>query len=335
MGASSFHRDDYSARSTVRKAAAARTGTSVRAATFAYDYDVKAGKASGVHKSLNPHGVKLRESRDSEQHPITVPIIVGLDTTGSMQEVPALIQGELPKLMGHFLEDKASGKRYLGDGYPAIMIAAIDDCPAMGGEGALQVGQFESGIEIDNDLTNLWLTGNGGGTYEENYDLLLYFAAEHTAHDHWERRGRKGYLFLIGDEHPYDPIRADHVKTVIGDTIQNTPAETVLRKAQERYHVFMIIPNMTSHYHDKDLRKYWMSLVGQQNLILLEDPKRICAAIAGAVAICEEHIGVADLKADGVFEEALVPLAKSVAPATSVSKLPPIPGAEGTGVKTL
>ena len=166
MGGSAFSRDDYSARASFRT----KTGMPV----FAYDADVKAGKASGVHKSLDPKDVKLRESRDSDKHPITVPVAVIMDTTGSMAHVPVILEEELAKLMSHFLDDKASGKKYLGDGYPAILIGAIDDYPAQlsryDGAGTLQVGQFESGMEIDQMLEHLWLTGNGGGTYEESYE---------------------------------------------------------------------------------------------------------------------------------------------------------------------
>ena len=144
MGGSTFSRDDYDARTRVRAA----TNTPV----FAYTAAINNGTASGIHKDLNPKGVKVRESRDSVEHPETVPVIVHLDTTGSMQNVPAIIQAKLPQLMSAFLEAKASGKAYLGDGYPAIMLSANDDSHF--GEGVLQTGQFESGMEID-QTTNI------------------------------------------------------------------------------------------------------------------------------------------------------------------------------------
>jgi hypothetical protein len=338
MGGTAYSRDDYARRTFLRASAAKTKGISMSSATFAYDDDIKSGRTKAtVHKSLDPSGVKIRESRDSKEHPVAVPIIITLDTTGSMAEVPGIIQEKLSHLMGCFLDDKASGKKYLGEGYPAIMISAVDDYPAMRGTGCLQVGQFESGIEIDDNLTNLWLTGNGGGTYEESYDLALYFAAHKTIHDHWEKRRRKGYMFMIGDEHGYPQVRKDQVKAIIGDTIQaDIPFEEIVKEAQKRYHVFFILPNMTSHYHDDSLVKYWMKLLGQQNVIRLEDPAKICETIVGAVAICEENIGIDDLRGDLDLgdSKALTLLARSGVSRYSDSGLPEVPG-KSSGVERL
>lgn len=317
MGNTTFSRDDYAARTSTRAATAKAKGIGIASASFAYDHSIKTGAAKAeVHASLKPFKVN-RECRDSAAHPLSIPIAVFLDTTGSMAQVPGMIQAKLPHLMGCFLDDKASGKKYLGDGYPAILIGAVDDYDAMtysghAGDGALQAGQFESGIEIDDNLTNLWLTGNGGGTYHESYELALYFAARHTVHDHYDKRGRKGYLFLIGDEHAYADVKKKEASDILGDAIEaDIPFEAILHEAQERYHVFFIIPNMTSYYGDKGLEKWWVDRLGQQNVLKLDDPDKICEMIVAAVAICEEHIGIDDITADlGADATALVPLSK-------------------------
>jgi hypothetical protein len=276
------------------------------AATFAYDMDIKQGKIEAeVHKSLNPYGVKVRESRDSAGNDC-VPIAVFLDTTGSMAQVPGIMQQKLPRLMDAFVADKKSGKKYLGKkGYPAIMIGAVDDCAAMrsrgsqSGSGALQVGQFESGIEIDEDITNLWLTGNGGGTYDESYEMALYFMARHTQHDHWDKRTKKGYIFIIGDEHSYREVSPRYVREVIGDELaEPITIEDLVKEVEEKYHIFFVLPKMTSHYGDRELEKYWKKLLGEDNFIRLEDPDKICEAIVAAVAITEENISAEDIKDD-------------------------------------
>lgn len=264
--------------------------------TFAYNSDIQQGKIkAGVHPSLSPLGVKIRESRDSVTHPKTLPIGILLDTTGSMAEVPKIIQAKLPKLMG-LLANEDGSKSYIGDYYPAILMGAVDDCYAMQGEGPLQVGQFESGLEIDDNLTNLWLTQRGGGTYEESYDLGIYFFARHTATDHWEKRNRKGYLFIIGDEKPYPSVSAKVVSRIIGENLQSDiPFGDLMKEVQERYNVYFVIPNMTSHYGDSVLTSTWKRYLPEENIMLLQDPESICELIASTVALNEKSASAEDL----------------------------------------
>ena len=338
MGGSYYNKDDYAARTKTRATYSSTAGISMADATFKHSYDIKIGMTDAVvHATLDPYGVKVRESRDSSAHPVTVPIAVLFDSTGSMQEVPQIMQRELTKLMGHFLNDKASGKKYLGEGYPAIMVGAFDDFNAMGGskgDGTLQVGQFESGIEIDDNLTNIWLTGRGGGTYDEESELALYFMAKHTAHDHMEKRNRKGYIFLITDEHAYRHLDPHKVSTILGEKIQGPiPIKTLVEEAQKLYNVFTIIPALTSHYDDRELERWWVNLLGQQNVIKLEDPEKICELIAATVAICEEHTDLEDLETDGLLEGltgALVSLSKTKEVSKySAEGLPDVPGKAG------
>ncbi len=94
---------------------------------------------------------------------------------------------------------------------------------------------------------------------------------------------------------------------------------------------------MTTHYGDEALRKFWVPLVGQQNFIELSDASKICECIVGAVAICESHIGVADLSSDLGFDTtALVPLSKAGHDVSrySADGLVPVSGAAG-GVERL
>src|SRR5206468_3075582 len=134
------------------------------------------------------------------------------DVTGSMSTVPRVIQENLPKLMGLLLR-----KGYLD--HPHILVGAIGDVPNPD-RAPLQVGQFEAGIEIENDLTNLYLEGGGGGGMSESYELGMYFIARHTKIDCFDKRGEKGYLFLIGDEMPYKKVKKSEVEKIIGDKLQ-------------------------------------------------------------------------------------------------------------------
>src|SRR5918993_986609 len=168
----------------------ARTGT----ATFLHSDESKRSGVLRPHQTLDPHGLGLRESRDSEEHPTSNAIIISLDVTGSMDRVVRGIHGNLPKLHELLL-----GHNYIP--HPQIMFTAVGDatCDRV----PLQVGQFESDNRMDQNLENMLLEGGGGGQKTESYELMLYVAARHTAIDCWDKRSRKGYLFMIGDELAY------------------------------------------------------------------------------------------------------------------------------------
>ena len=90
-----------------------------------------------------------------------------------------------------------------------IMFSGIGD--AQSDRVRLQVGQFESDNRMDDQLRTMFLEGGGGGQKSESYELATYFVARHTATDAWDKRGRKGYLFLIGDEMNKRGLRAEYI----------------------------------------------------------------------------------------------------------------------------
>src|ERR1700720_42367 len=204
MGSTRWSDDHYHDRAKLR----AETGKDA----FEYDDAIKSGEADArVHDKMNPRDVTVRESRDSDAHPRSHAVGVLFDVTGSMQEVPRILQANLPKLMGLLIR-----KGYLE--HPQILIGAIGDATC--DTAPLQVGQFESGIEIEEDLGRLFLEGGGGGHITESYELALYFMARHTAIDCYEKRGRRGYLFVLGDEIPYPRVKRREVARLLGDRLQ-------------------------------------------------------------------------------------------------------------------
>src|SRR5919107_436434 len=170
-----------------------------RAGKDTFDYSAKSIRSGvlRVHQTLDPHGMDLRESRDSAEHPTSNAIVIGLDVTGSMHRVVRGIHADLPRLHELLL-----AHRCVPD--PQILFAAVGDatCDTV----PLQVGQFESDNRMDQHLEHMVLEGGGGGQKTESYELMLYVAARHTLTDCWEKRQRKGYLFMIGDEMAYRQI---------------------------------------------------------------------------------------------------------------------------------
>ncbi len=237
---------------------------------------------------MNPFGV-VRESRDSDAHPESRAVAVLFDVTGSMRTVPRIVQKNLCQLMGMLLR-----KGYLA--HPQIMVGGVGDATC--DRAPLQIGQFESGIEIDQDLAKLWLEGGGGGQQTESYELALYFMARKTAMDCFEKRGQRGYLFVIGDEMPYARVKRKEVAALIGDGLEaDLPIEHLVREVEKMYDTYYILPNLTSYYNDPKIHNRWVDLLGQ-NTIRLEDPEGISELIAATIGLAE---GAVDL--DGVHRD--------------------------------
>jgi len=231
-----------------------------------------------VHEKMDPYAVTWRESRDSDAHPESRAVAVLFDVTGSMGRVPRILQRNLCQLMNLLLD-----KGYLAD--PQILIGGIGDATC--DHAPLQIGQFESGIEIDQDLAKLWLEGGGGGQQTESYELAMYFMARKTAIDCLEKRGQRGYLFLIGDEMPYRHVRRSLSAGVLGDRLQaDLPVEAVVRELEEKYDTYFILPNLTAYYRDPRIYRCWTDLLGPK-VLRLEDPEAISDLIASVIGVAE------------------------------------------------
>ena len=325
MGSSRWSDDFYFSRETDRK----HTGKSA----FEYDAEMRARpvEARRCHEKLNPYGV-MRESRDSDVHPESLAIGVIFDETGSMGSIPITLQKKLSQLMGLLLR-----RGYVE--HPQMLFGAVGD--ANYDVASLQIGQFESGIEMDDELARLYLEGGGGPFGQESYQNALYFFARHTAIDCYEKRRKQGYLFLIGDERPYMEVSAKEISTLIGDDLaQDIPLQHIIAEAREKYHVFFIIPSGASGGKDTGIARTWVSLLGQAYVLRLADPAAVCEAIALAIGMTEEKItleeGLHHLEETGMsahaarsVSTALAPYATSQALATrvEVAGLPEISGA--------
>jgi hypothetical protein len=308
MGSGVWSTDVYTAASRYRSA----RGTS------AFEYSDSGART--VHEALDPFGVGVRESRDSAEHPTSVPIAVLFDVTGSMGHVPRRLQQKLPRL--HGLLERG---RYVTD--PQILFGAIGDATC--DRAPLQVGQFESDNRMDDDLGRILLEGGGGGQMTESYELAMYFMARHTAHDAYERRGRRGYLFIIGDEMAYPRVKAHEVRAVVGDkAVQDIPLTRMLAEVQERYDTWYLLPTAAAYGGNRRVLGFWRRLLGQQ-AVELDDLDAVCETIALVIGLGEE---ATDLEA-GLDELADAGTARTVSRALSSIPHPraehPRAGADG------
>jgi len=184
---------------------------------------------------FDPKYIACREARDSEDHPDSTPIIIGLDVTGSM----GYLASQIAKEGLHETMMKLFSTKPIND--PQIMFSAIGDCVD---DAPLQVTQFESDIRIAQQLLDLWLEGRGGDS-PEDYPLLWYFAAKHTAADRFEKRHKKGYIFTIGDADCHESIDGVDIKEIFNDEEKSVTSVKAAEMAKKNYELFHI--HITSH----------------------------------------------------------------------------------------
>lgn len=279
MGYSNWSDKTYTTRKTVLASRGYKS-------SFVHDEDIRSGRASAsLHDDLNIKG-KDRESRDSDDHPNSNAIAVGFDVTGSMGRIPKVLQTKLCNLMSTLLM-----KDYIE--HPQILFGGIGDATC--DSAPIQVGQFESGNEMDEGLGHMWLEGGGGGQKTESYELFMHYVANHVHMDCLEKRDEKGYLFMIGDEMPYSHAKRMEVQRHIGDNLQDdVPIKHVIDQLREKFHVFFIVPTDASWGRDAEVRNKWVELLGSE-VLFLDNADLVCELIVSTIGL---HRGVVDV--DGV-----------------------------------
>ncbi len=203
----------------------------------------------------DPKNVTVRESRDSADHAVSTPIIIGLDVTGSMGNILNVTAQKLGELVKDIIERKpVTG--------PQIMFNAIGDgiCDRM----PLQVTQFESDIRIATQLTELWFEQGGGGNGFESYPLAWYFAANKIQTDAWEKRQQKGFLFTMGDDGFPDVLTKREIEQIFGDTVsEDIDTKALYAQICRKYEVFHLMLMQGSNARSIGANK-WRALMGER-----------------------------------------------------------------------
>lgn len=238
-------------------------------------------KSRHMKTLLDPKGVLMRESRDSTDNPESTPVIVGLDVTGSMGMIAdTMARTGLGVLFKEILDRKPVSD-------PHIMFAGIGDANC--DRAPFQVSQFEADSRIIEQLADLYIERGGGGNNFESYNLPWYFAAHHTSIDCFEKRGKKGYLFTVGDEEFPKDLTPQQIETVFGDQVKVgiTNAE-LLAAAQRMYHVFHVVVEEGSHARSNLDRVLtgWSANLGQR-VLRLSNHTKLSEVIVSAIQITE------------------------------------------------
>lgn len=235
--------------------------------TFQHSIDVQRGFDNEgqrverkVHPTLDITG-KVRESCDFEGKP-SLAIAFFLDVTGSMQDVPVVMQKCLPNAMRLLIEHKYTREA------PQVLFGAFAD--SHGDEFPIQVGQFEADIRMEDGLVSIVIGGGGGGRdavySHESYGLPIFVLGMRTEIDCYKKRKKKGYAFIFGDELPYDRITAQEQEKYLGIRGEDVPIEVAVKAAKEKYNLFYIIPGGTMHAGESTLIDRWSTLLGDERV---------------------------------------------------------------------
>ncbi|MCB9668272.1 MAG: hypothetical protein H6736_24950 [Alphaproteobacteria bacterium] len=232
-----------------------------------------------VDPLMDPRHLVVREARDSEHHPRSVPIIVGFDVTASMGHIPTdFAKVQLGRLMTLLVE-----QGWVRD--PQVLFAAHGD--AVSDRGPLQVGQFESGLEMDMWLTRIWLEGRGGDV-PESTTLVHWFAAHRTATDAWEKRGERGFLFTIGDA-PNKELRPSHLSRVFGGSPTEACSDAeVLAAARERWDCWHIVVPSGARVYPHSVTS-WRRLLGEQAIVCTRH-QAICELMGAIMGVRQARL---------------------------------------------
>lgn len=315
MGGGSFQSTSYNA--SVRSLAA--KGQTYQRSAQAQ----QTGNYNDIAEVLDPSKLKngIRESCVIDGCEDVLPVIVSLDNTGSMQDIPHYLQKELPKLIDLMVEQGVTS-------HPNVLFMGHDD-ELVVKNAAFQMSQFE--IESDKllgALNEMIIPQNGGGNDGEGYHLSIYAAARHTRLESFEKHGVKGFLFLIGDENPYyhngDPstlgTTREIAEAVFGDKNEGTVTMLEsLKQAAEKYHIFLLRPQHTGNGTNENIGKNWKNLfqkagINPENVIKVQETSEIVTTmcmIIGRIAGVEESEIVDVLRKKGTADDALANVARS------------------------
>lgn len=210
-----------------------------------------------IAPELNPFNV-IRECCDSVEHPNTIPVILGLDVTGSMGGAAVEVAKKLNVVMTRLYE-KVADVEFMIMGIGDL---AYDNAP-------IQASQFESDIRIAEQLDKIYFEGGGGGNSFESYTAAWYFGLRHTKLDCWNR-SKKGIIITMGDEplNPYLP--KSPLSRTTGDSLQgDVETEDLYEEASRKFDIYHLAVNdsQTSYrYYESEIKESFGKYLDENHL---------------------------------------------------------------------
>lgn len=210
-----------------------------------------------LDESLDPKLFSVRECVNNEEHPNTIPIILGLDVTGSMGDTCK----ECAEALGVIMESLYKKYKDIEFCIMGIGDLAYDSAP-------VQMSQFESDVRIAESLDKVYMEHGGGGNNYESYTAAWYMGLKRTKLDAVEKQGRKGIIITMGDEvlNPYLP--SDKLNNATNSKEQSDiETNELYKEVSKKFDVYHIAVNDYGNcynYHKKAIEETFGNLLGKR-----------------------------------------------------------------------
>ena len=188
---------------------------------------------------MNPFCV-LRECKDTEEHPNTIPVILALDVTGSMgngaKEVARLLNVVMSELYNSVKDVE-------------FMVMAIGDLNY--DRAPIQISQFESDVRVAQWVDKIYFEGGGGWNTDESYTAAWYMGLKHCDLDCW-KRNKKGIIITLGDEPLNVYLPEGQLCKLTDDKLQGRSVDTkdLYPEAVKKFDIYhLAINDRSTSYH--------------------------------------------------------------------------------------
>lgn len=210
-----------------------------------------------LDKSLDPKLFSVRECVNNEEHPNTIPIILGLDVTGSMGATCK----ECAEALGVIMTSLYKKYKDIEFCIMGIGDLAYDDAP-------IQMSQFESDVRIAESLDKVYMEHGGGGNTYESYTAAWYMGLKRTKLDAVDKQGRKGIIITMGDEelNPYLPFEKLNNATNSKEQA-DVKTNELYEEVSKKFDVFHIAVNDSCNcydYHKRGIDETFGDLLGKR-----------------------------------------------------------------------
>lgn len=233
----------------------------------------------GASPDLDARYIDMRESLDSSSNPSATPVMIFVDVTGSMGY---LAENIVKRGLGVIMRE-IYNRDPIPD--PHVLCGAVGD--AFSDRSPLQVTQFEAEVHrLMPQVERLWIEGGGGGNGGESYPAAWWFAVHKTRCDAIRKRGRKGYLFTIGDEAPHARLTRDQIVGDLGGRAEaDARLEELWSAVTQHWNVFhLLTPTGTSD--EQDALGKWRRIMGER-VIEVEEDESLAEVIVSTIQVIE------------------------------------------------